>query len=143
MAVNPFLKENKKTREPIEIYVSDLFVDENGDPVPFVLEIISSKEAEEITQECKTSVIDPQTRRKIGEEIDEKLVQDTIIAHSIKSPDLTDKKTQASWGANNPRELLSNMLDFKEKAILYQEFNKHFEYSSELSQKAEKETKNA
>ena len=143
MPVNPFLKQNKKKREPIKIYVSDLWVDENGEPIPFILKMISSKRAEEITEECQVPVIDPQTRRKIGQEVDQKLVQETILVESIVQPDLTDKETQASWDAKTPMESLTNMLDFDEKATLLKEFNKVFEPNEKLSEKSEKETKNA
>lgn len=143
MSTNPFLKQNKEEAKPIEIFVSDRFKDEKGELVPFVLQIISSEEADLLTETCMEPIIDPQTRRKIGQEVNQKRLQQELLVKSIVSPDLEDKELQDSWGAHNSVDLLQKMLDMKEKSILLTEFDKQFKPSERKSQDAEEETKNA
>ncbi len=143
MATNPYLKQNKKPRKPIEIIVSDNFVDEDGNPAPFVLRIITSEEADALAESCMEPVIDPHTRKKIGSEVNQKRLQHELLVKSIVKPDLENKEMQESWGARNASELLTNMLDMLEKQTLLTEFDKYFKTSDEKSIDAEKETKNA
>lgn len=142
MSTNPFLKQNKKAEKPIEIFVSENFIDEKGKPVPFVLKIISSEEADLISDTCIEPVIDPQTRRKVGQEVNQKRLQQELLVKSIVTPDLEDKETQDSWGAHNSVDLLNKMLNMKEKAALIKAFDKEFESSEQKSEKSETETKN-
>ncbi len=142
MAVNPFLKQNKKERKPIKIQVSDLFVDENGKPVPFILKILSSEEAEDLKKECMEPVFDPRTRRKVGSNLNQDEYQNKMLAKSVVYPDLTDKENQKSWGARDEYDLLFKMLDFQERATLLSEFDKNFSTSDTIAEDAEAETKN-
>lgn len=142
MATNPFLKQNKKEQEPIEIFVSDNFKDEKG-PVPFILKIISAEEADRITDTCIEPVIDPQTRRKVGSEVNQKRLQMELLVKSIISPDLENKDLQESWDARNATDLLNKMLDMREKSVLLTEFDTYFKPSEQVSIDAEEETKNA
>ena len=142
MSTNPFLKQNKKAEKPIEIFVSENFIDEKDNPIPFVLKIISSEEADLISETCMEPVIDPQTRRKIGQEINQKRFQMELLVKSIVEPDLEDEELQKSYGAHNAFDCLQKMLNFKEKANLIRTFDKEFESSEQKSENSETETKN-
>lgn len=142
MSTSPFLKQNKKPQKPIKIYVSDNFVDSDGNQVPFILKIISTKEVDALSDKCMEPVIDPRTHRKTGQEINQKRLQEEILAKSIISPDLADEELQKSWGVNNEVELLNEMLDFKERSVLVTEFDKYFQTNEQKAEEAEEETKN-
>lgn len=142
MSTNPFLKQNKKKQEDIKIVVSDNFVDDKGNPVPFVMRIISAEEADRLSETCMEPVIDPNTRRKVGSEINQKRLQQELLVNSIVYPDLNDQEMLDSWEAKTPAQLLDKMLNMDEKSILVREFDKHFTSSEQISNEAEIETKN-
>lgn len=142
MSVNPFLKKNKKVRKPVKVYVSDLFVDENDKPVPIEFKVISAKESENLRTTCQRPVIDPQTRKKVGEELDQELFQKWLLAKSMVYPDLTDPEMQKSWGVNNEIDLLTEMFDAKEQLELVREFDALYKSEDEIAQEAENDTKN-
>ena len=142
MSTNPFLKQNKKVEKPIEIYVSDNFVDSDGKRIPFILRIISSVEAERLTQECLEPTIDPVTHRKNGQEVNQQRLQKELLVKSIVQPDLEDKELQESWKAHNATDLLDKMLNVQERNTLLTEFDKYFTPVEQKSEEAEEETKN-
>ena len=133
MSTNPFLKQNKKVEKPIEIYVSDNFVDSDGKRIPFIVRL---------TQECLEPTIDPVTHRKNGQEVNQQRLQKELLVKSIVQPDLEDKELQESWKAHNATDLLDKMLNVQERNTLLTEFDKYFTPVEQKSEEAEEETKN-
>lgn len=143
MAINPFLKQNKIEEEIIEVPVSDRFVDEKGNPVPFKLRILNNSEVEELQIQATEPVFDSKTRRKIGSELNQEKFGSLLLANAITYPDLGDEELMKSWDAEDKVDLLKKMLDIREMRVLSEAFQDTYYPDWEQQVEAEESTKNA
>lgn len=107
---NAFFKENKVEQPPVEIYVTDSFVDENGDPILWKIRPIGSEEEKWIND----SVIENKKDKRTGtitQIRDDGEYVARICAQAVVYPDLADKDLQTSYGVRkNKTALLRKML---------------------------------
>ncbi len=113
-----FMKgENKiKTKQVI---ISDRFVDEEGNEVPFVIRTLTSRELKECRNKAK--VDDGEGNITVDNEI----FENELIKKAVVSPDLNDSELQDSYGVMGEDQLLDEMLLAGEFTTLVKEINSH------------------
>ena len=105
MALEAFLRQNKKERETIKFPASKDFVDENGKPIDWTIRPLTSREAENIRKQVNRY-------RKGGTvEIDNALFNRKVAATCTVYPDLKNAELQDSYGVMGEEELIVEMLD--------------------------------
>ncbi len=121
-----FMKQNKKPRENGKWAVTKSLCDENGNPLEWEFRHISSKENEEIREECTMDVPVPGKPNMYRQKIKSGRYVQELIARSVVYPDLFNPELQDSYGVVNERDLLMAMVDdpgeYAELAARVQEF---------------------
>lgn len=137
-----FMKANKMVKENEKHIVTESLRDENGKPLEWEFRHISSKENEEIREQCtidvpvtgKPNVYRP--RLKSAEYIRK------MIAASIEYPDLYDAQLQDSYGVKTPEDLLLEMVDDPGEYNMLAEYVQKFQgFQSSFQEKVD-EAKN-
>ena len=114
--LDAFLKGNAKPIEDIEMIVSKRFVDEKGNPIPWILRQLTAKENNNLRKKHTKKI-----KNKLGrieENFNADAYQEEFITSSVIFPDLTDAKVQQSYGALGAYDLLQKMLTADEFANL-------------------------
>ena len=105
MALEAFLRQNKKERETIKFPASKAFVDEDGKPLEWTIRPLTSKEAENIRKQVNTY-------KKGGRvEIDNALFNRKVAAACTVYPDLKNAELQDSYGVMGEENLIVEILD--------------------------------
>ncbi len=121
-----FMKANKKPRENGKWAVTKSLCDENGNPLEWEFRHISTKENEEIREECTADVPIPGKPNMYRQKIKTGRYVQELIAKSVVYPDLFNPELQDSYGVVNERDLLMAMVDdpgeYAELAARVQEF---------------------
>lgn len=106
-----FMKGNKKKKENQKYAATKSLVDESGKPLEWEFRHISTKENEDIRDECTTEV---QVTGKFGMYRNKtntaKYVRKLITA-SVVHPDLDNKELQSSYGVMCAEDLIMEMVD--------------------------------
>lgn len=106
-----FMKANKTVKENVMHPVTQSLCDEKGNPLEWEFRHITSKENEEIREDC---TIDVQVKGKpnmFRPKLNAGLYVQKMIAASVVSPDLYDAELQDSYGVKTPEALLMAMVD--------------------------------
>ena len=121
-----FMKANKKEKKNEMYAPTKSLCDENGKPLEWEFQHITSKENESLRDECTIEV--PVTgkpnmfRPKVQSS---KYIRKMIVA-SVVMPDLYDAELQDSYGVKEPEDLLLAMVDdpgeYNELAAFVQKF---------------------
>lgn len=105
MALEAFLKQNKKEQKTTLYPASESFVDENGRPMMWKLRPLGTLEAENIRKQCqqygKGGIVKVDTARFNRE----------IAVKCTVEPNLNDKQLQDSYGVMGAEDLIAEMLD--------------------------------
>ena len=121
-----FMKANKAVKENGFYAATKSLCDENGKPLEWEFRHITSKENENIREECTKEVPVPGRGNLYRSKINSGLYLQKLIAASVVSPDLYDAELQDSYGAFTPEELLLAMVDdpgeYSELAAFVQRF---------------------
>lgn len=137
-----FMKENKKVREN-EKYIPTLsLTDEKGKPLEFEFKHITSREDEEIREECTYEIPVKGKPGVYREKTNVSKYMAKIIAASIVYPDLYDADLQDSYGVKTPEDLILEMIDDPGEYNALGEFVQKFQgFNKSFSEKVE-EAKN-
>ena len=122
-----FLKANKIKRENTTFAATKSLVDAKGNPLPWTIKPLTTKENDAIRDECMIEVPvkgkpnmfrpKPDTSKYIGK----------MICACVVEPNLYDKDLQDSYGVMSPDDLLKEMIDdpgeYQEFATFVQNFN--------------------
>lgn len=121
-----FMKGNKKPRENAKWAVTKSLCGEDGKPLEWEFRHISSKENEEIREECTSEVPVAGKSNMYRPKIKTSRYVQELIARSVVFPDLKNSELQDSYGVVNERDLLMAMVDdpgeYAELAAKVQEF---------------------
>lgn len=122
----------KKIDEPIEIVVTERFVDENGEPAKWTLVPLDSSRTEQIQERCMEPVQNPETGM-VTKQLDGLKYVNGLAADTIKEPNLRDPKIQEYYGTKGSAvETLGKMLRSDEKDILINEINKIYKLNPQM-----------
>lgn len=106
-----FLKENKKEKENTTYAATKSLTDEKGNPLLWTIRPISTKENNQILDDCMEDV---QVKGKPGQytqKLNAKKYEIAVIVASVVEPNLNDKKLQDSYGVKDAGDLLQAMID--------------------------------
>lgn len=111
MSLERFLRANKVKRENVEFAASTAFIDEEGNPVKWVIKPLDTKTHNKIKDACITEV---QIEGKFGmfrPKMDIVKYETLLIARSVVFPDLESTELQDSYGVVKTEDLVREMLD--------------------------------
>lgn len=98
----------KEKREEIEIVVSDRFIDEEGNPIPWKFRLLSAKEIDDLKNGAIVQ------KNKSAFRVDTKKLTIGTISETIIYPNLKSEELQNAYGVINISELLDKMLEGRE-----------------------------
>lgn len=105
MALDAFLKQNKKKSENVKMAASTAFVDEEGNAIEWEIRPLHTKEAEKIRAACSSY-------GKGGKvTVDQALFNKMVASRCTVYPNLKDKNLQDSYGVMGEDDLICEMLD--------------------------------
>lgn len=106
-----FMKANKKKKENQKYAATQSLVDENGKPLEWEFKHITSKENEDIRDDCTTEVPVPGKFGMYRNKTNSALYVKKLIASSVVYPDLDDPELQDSYGVMGAEDLLMELVD--------------------------------
>lgn len=137
-----FLKQNKKIRENTTYNATKSLTDENGNPLPWTIRPLTTKDNDRLRDEC---TIDVQVKGKpnvFRPKLDTSKYLAKMIVASVVEPNLNNKDLQDSYGVMTPEDLIKEMVDdpgeYNDFASFIQNFNS---FTTTLDEKVE-EAKN-
>lgn len=105
------MKKNKMPRENAKWAVTQSLCGEDGKPLEWEFRHISSKENEEIREECTSEVPVPGKSGLYRPKVNTGRYIRELITRSVVYPDLRNPELQDSYGVVNERDLLLAMVD--------------------------------
>lgn len=106
-----FMKANKAVKENGFYPVTKSLCDEKGNPLEWEFKHISSKENEEIRENCTIDIQVTGKPNMYRPKLKSSLYIQRMIAASVVVPDLFDSELQDSYGVKTPEDLLMAMVD--------------------------------
>lgn len=106
-----FMKVNKKTRENAFYAPTGSLCDENGEPLKFEFRPITSKENEQIREECTIDVPITGKPNLFRPKLNTSKYLSRLIVKSMVVPDLYNAELQDSYDVKTPEDLLFAMID--------------------------------
>lgn len=106
-----FMKSNKTVKENGFYPATASLRDKDGNPLKWEFKHISSKENEEIRDDCTIDVPVTGKPHMFRPKLKSSLYIQRMIAASVVVPDLYDAELQDSYGVKTPEDLLLAMVD--------------------------------
>lgn len=106
-----FMKANKTLKENGFYPATKSLCDEKGNPLEWEFKHISSKENEEIRENCTIDLPVTGKPNLYCPKLKSSLYIQRMIAASVVMPDLFDSELQDSYGVKTPEDLLMAMVD--------------------------------
>ena len=106
-----FMKANKVVKENEFYPATKSLCDEKGNPLEWEFKHISSKENEEIRENCTIDVPVTGKPNLYRPKLKSSLYIQKMIAASVVVPDLFDSELQDSYGVRTPEDLLMAIVD--------------------------------
>ena len=106
-----FMKANKAVKENGFYPATKSLRDEQGNPLEWEFKHISSKENEEIRENCTIDIPVTGKPNMYRPKLKSSLYIQRMIAASVVVPDLFDSELQDSYGVKTPEDLLMAMVD--------------------------------
>lgn len=122
-----FMKQNQKKRENVKHAVTKLLCDDNGKPLEWEIQPISSKRDEELREACTKEVPVVGKRGQTRQKFNTNEYLSKLMTESVVFPDLYNAELQDSYGVKTPEELLKAMVpdlgEYNRFAEFVQSFN--------------------
>lgn len=106
-----FMKANKTLKENGFYPATKSLCDEKGNPLEWEFKHISSKENEEVRENCTIDLPVTGKPNLYRPKLKSSLYIQRMIAASVVAPDLFDSELQDSYGVKTPEDLLMAMVD--------------------------------
>lgn len=106
-----FMKANKLGKKNEKYAATKSLCDENGKPLEWEFRHISSKENEEIREDCTVDVPITGKPNMFRPKLKSSRYVRQMIVASVVVPDLYDRDLQDSYGAMTPEDLLLALVD--------------------------------
>lgn len=111
MSLKHFLKNNKVERKNQFYCVSQAFKDDDGNGIAWEFKPITTKEHEQIREECTIDVPVPGKGNMYKPKLNFTKYSAKLITHCVVFPNLHDKELQDSYGVMSAEELVLEMID--------------------------------
>lgn len=126
-ALSAFLKKNKKTRSNTKYAATKSLVDETGKPLEWEVKPISTREDEEIRDDCTKEVPITGKPGMYRQKLDTSAYLSKILVASVVEPNLYSAELQDSYGVKTPEELVKEMVDdpgeYQDFVLFVQKYN--------------------
>lgn len=137
-----FLKENKIKKENTTFAATKSILDEEGNPVLWLIKPLTTKENDNLRDDCMTEIPVKGKPNMFRPKLNTSKYIAKMICASVVEPSLYDKELQDSYGVMTPDDLLKEIIDdpgeYNDFAAFIQEFNG---FNATLEEKVE-EAKN-
>ncbi len=122
-----FMKQNKIVKDNTTFAPTKSLVDENGEPLEWTIKPLSTKENENIRDDCMIEVPVTGKPNMFRPKLNTSKYIAKMICACVVEPNLYDKELQDSYGVMTPEELLKEMIDepgeYQAFATFVQKFN--------------------
>ena len=122
-----FMKKNKIAKENTTFAATKSLVDENGNPLEWTIKPLTTKENEDIREDCMVEVPVKGKSNMFRPKLNTSKYIAKMLCACVVEPNLYDKELQDSYGVVTPDELLKEMIDdpgeYQAFAAFVQEFN--------------------
>ena len=126
MSLKRFLKQHKKVKENTTYPATKSLTDENGNPLLWTIRALTTKENDEIREDCTIEVPVKGKPNVYRNKFNSSKYVAKMIVASVVEPNLYDKELQDSYGVMTPEELLKEMVDnpgeYQDFATFVQEY---------------------
>ena len=106
-----FLKANKIKRDNTTFAATKSLVDAKGNPLPWTIKPLITKENDAIRDECMIEVPVKGKPNMFRPKLDTSKYIGKMICACVVEPNLYDKDLQDSYGVKTPEDLLVDMVD--------------------------------
>lgn len=106
-----FLKQNKIKKENATFPATKSLVDENGEPLLWTVRPLTTKENDEIRDECMIEVPVKGKPNVYRPKLNTSKYIAKMVCACVVDPNLYDKELQDSYGVMTPEDLLREMID--------------------------------
>lgn len=121
------MKENKTVKENTTFAATKSLKDENGEPLLWTIKPLSTKENDNIRDDCMMDVPVIGKPNMFRPKLNTSKYIAKMICSCVVEPNLYDKDLQDSYGVMTPEELLKEMIDdpgeYQDFASFIQNFN--------------------
>ena len=113
--LNAFLSQNAIKTENEKHVISDRFVDEKGEPIPWEIRALTAEEDGALRKSCTKKI---RNKGIITQETNYEEYISKMVVECVVSPNLRDKELQESYGVLGADKLVKKMLTSGEYAEL-------------------------
>ena len=106
-----FLKQNEIKKENTTFPATKSLVDENGEPLLWTVRPLTTKENDEIRDECMIEVPVKGKPNVYRPKLNTSKYIAKMVCACVVDPNLYDKELQDSYGVMTPEDLLREMID--------------------------------
>lgn len=106
-----FMKKNKILKENTTYAATKSLVDENGKPLLWTIKPLTTKENENMREECMIEVPIKGKPNMFRPKLNTSKYLAKMLVASVAEPNLYDKELQDSYGVMTPEELIQAMID--------------------------------
>ncbi len=122
-----FMKQNKIKKENTTFAPTKSLLDENGEPIKFVIKPLTTKENEDIREACTVDIPVTGKPNMFRPKLNTSKYLAKMLCSCIIEPDLFDKELQDSYGVMTPEDLIREMIDdpgeYQDFVVFVQNFN--------------------
>lgn len=111
VSISAFLKKNKAARPNVRYAATKSLCDENGEPVEWELRPITTKENDELQNQCISNVPVPGKPGRFTQRVDTVKYMTKLVCASVVNPDLYNAELQDSYGVSTPEALVQELVD--------------------------------
>ncbi len=122
-----FMKQNKVKKENTTFAPTKYLLDENGEPIKFVIKPLTTKENEDIRESCTVDIPVTGKPNMFRPKLNTSKYFTKMLCSCIIEPNLFDKELQDSYGVMTPEDLIREMIDdpgeYQDFVTFIQNFN--------------------
>ena len=122
-----FMKQNKIKKENTTFAPTKSLLDENGEPIKFIIKPLTTKENDDIRDACTIDVPVIGKPNMFRPKLNTAKYLSKMLYSCIIEPDLFDKELQDSYGVMTPEDLIKEMIDdpgeYQDFVTFIQNFN--------------------
>lgn len=122
-----FMKQNKIKKENTTFAPTKSLLDENGEPIKFIIKPLTTKENEDIRESCTVDIPVTGKPNIFRPKLNTSKYLAKMLCSCIIEPNLFDKELQDSYGVMTPEDLIREMIDdpgeYQDFVTFIQNFN--------------------
>lgn len=122
-----FIKQNKIKKENTTFAPTKSLLDENGEPIKFIIKPLTTKENEDIREACTVDIPVTGKPNIFRPKLNTSKYLAKMLCSCIIEPNLFDKELQDSYGVMTPEDLIKEMIDdpgeYQDFVTFIQNFN--------------------